>query len=65
MEAMNVEQAAEYLGVCAGTVRKLIKSDAIPSMKVSGRVILRKKYLDEWIEQKMQESCKKKGDKPC
>ena len=53
MEAMNAEQAAKYIGVSEGTVRNLIKRRDIPSMKVAGRVVLRKKYLDEWIEQKM------------
>jgi excisionase family DNA binding protein len=53
---MNIEDAATYLGVHPDTVRKLIREKEIPHVRVAGRILLRAKTLDEYMEEQERKS---------
>lgn len=53
LEIMTTEEAASYLRVAPKTVRRLVAAEAIPCIKVTGRLFrFRKATLDAWLEQK-------------
>ena len=51
---MDIEQAAEYLRVSKQLIRKLIKSGDLPSAHVGRRVLLRRKDIDKYIENRIK-----------
>jgi putative molybdopterin biosynthesis protein len=55
-EMMNTKEVARYLGIHEKQVYALIKSERIPSTRVTGKWIFPKKLIDEWIESNAQKS---------
>lgn len=47
---LNIDEAAIYLGVHRDTVRKLIREKELPHVRIAGRILLRPKTLDEYME---------------
>lgn len=52
MKNMNSKEAAEYIGVSVGTLRKYVHEEQLPVLKFPGRRkwTFRKSLVDEWIE---------------
>ena len=48
-QVVGLYQAAEYLGVCYYTMRRLIKEGHIPCRKIGSVYMIRKDALDEYI----------------
>ncbi|MBU1208705.1 MAG: helix-turn-helix transcriptional regulator [Proteobacteria bacterium] len=49
-EIMSTKEVAQYLGIHEKQVYALIKSQRIPSTRVTGKWIFPKKLIDEWID---------------
>jgi excisionase family DNA binding protein len=49
-DKMNINQAAEYLGISVSTVNRKKDEGEIPFSKIGGRVVYSKKELDKWNE---------------
>ena len=49
--ALTIEETAKYLGVSYWLVGQMIRRNEIPHFRVGGRVLLRKKSIDEYMEQ--------------
>ena len=50
--ALNVKQAAQYIGVSERTLWRLKANGDIPHSQIGGRIVFRKKTLDEFLEEK-------------
>ena len=48
---LTIEETAKYLGVSYWLVGQMIRRNEIPHFRVGGRVLLRKKSIDEYMEQ--------------
>ena len=48
---LTIEETAKYLGVSYWLVGQMIRRNEIPHFRVGGRVLLRKKSIDESMEQ--------------
>ena len=48
-ENMNLTTAAQYLGVSAITIRRMLKDREIPAVKIRGRWLFKKNVIDEWL----------------
>lgn len=54
---INIDEAAEYLGVKPATIRSWIKNKAMPSHRVGGKLLkFKKSEIDEWVNR----GCKEK-----
>ncbi len=49
-DAMAVDEAASYLCVSAGQIRKLCNLGRLPHVRLGKRMILHRHKLDQWIE---------------
>lgn len=56
MERFTVKEAAEYLGVSAHSIYKMVREKQIPHFRVRRTILLSKKAIDEWVEQQESES---------
>ena len=48
---LTIEETAKYLGVSYWLVGQMIRRNEIPHFGIGGRVLLRKKSIDEYMEQ--------------
>lgn len=50
---MSTQQAAEYVGVTAATIRQYVHESKMPVLKFPGRKkwLFRKDLIDQWIEE--------------
>ena len=48
---LTIEETAKYLGVSYWLVGQMIRRNEIPHFRVGGRVLNRKKSIDEYMEQ--------------
>lgn len=50
---MSTQQAAEYVGVTAATIRQYVHESGMPVLKFPGRKkwLFRKDLIDQWIEE--------------
>ena len=48
---LTIEETAKYLGVSYWLVCQMIRRNEIPHFRIGGRVLLRKKSIDEYMEQ--------------
>ena len=48
---LTIEETAKYLGVSYWLGGQMIRRNEIPHFRVGGRVLLRKKSIDEYMEQ--------------
>lgn len=47
---INIEEAAEYLGVKTSTIRSWIKKENMPSHRVGGKLLkFKRSEIDEWV----------------
>lgn len=47
---IGIEEAAEYLGVKAATIRSWIKAKGMPFHRVGGKLLkFKKSEIDEWV----------------
>lgn len=54
---MNIDEAAVYLGVSASTVRRWMRDNGLPVLKLQlgGRMLFKKDRLDKWMDEQMGE----------
>jgi excisionase family DNA binding protein len=52
---MTIREAAAYLGVSESTVRRWMKSEGLPGLKLQlgGRLLFKRELIDRWLEEKM------------
>lgn len=52
---LTTKEAAEYLGVCAATVRRYVHEQGLPVLKFrDGRKwLFKREYIDRWMEKRM------------
>lgn len=50
-ETITAREAAEYLGISYWKLLQLVKAGKIPHIRLPGRVLFRRKTLDEWMEE--------------
>ncbi|GLI52204.1 hypothetical protein TSYNTROOL_22900 [Tepidanaerobacter syntrophicus] len=57
---ISIEEAAEYLGVKASTIRTWIKTKGMPSHRVGSKLLkFKRSEIDEWVNNEKCENCKK------
>ena len=56
---LTMKEASEYLGISYWLINQLVRRKQIPCSKVGGRVLFRVQALDEYLNNKEQESLKK------
>ena len=56
---LTMKETAEYLGISYWLVNQLVRRKQIPCARVGGRVLFRVQALDEYLNNKEQESLKK------
>lgn len=56
---LTMKEAGEYLGISYWLINQLVRRKQIPCSKVGGRVLFRVQALDEYLNNKEQESLKK------
>ena len=68
----TVEEAAKYLNVCEGTIRRDINSGELPHLRIRGCIRLPKQVVLDWIEAQTRynwgcvgTTCASTGEKPC
>lgn len=58
-KTLTMKETAEYLGISYWLVNQLVRRKQIPCARVGGRVLFRVQALDEYLNNKEQESLKK------
>lgn len=58
-EIMTAKEVAEYLKIHPFTVRKYAKEDKIPAFKIGTDWRFHKRYIDQWIRDKLAHRTKK------
>ncbi len=48
---LTMEEVAKYLGISYWLVGQLVKRKEIPHFRMGGRVLFRKKAIDEYVEE--------------
>ena len=56
---LTMKEAGEYLGISYWLINQLVRRKQIPCARVGGRVLFRVQALDEYLNNKEQESLKK------
>ncbi len=51
--ALRPREAAEALGVCEKTLRKWMREDALPYLRVDGVVLIPCSSLEHWMEERV------------
>jgi excisionase family DNA binding protein len=51
-EWLSLRELAEYAGVGERTLRRWLRreNDALPAVRVGGKILVRKSQFDEWLE---------------
>lgn len=55
-ETMDVKEAAAYLRVSDWTIYDMVRTKSIAHFRVRSRIFFKKRELDQWINQQMQEA---------
>lgn len=63
-EVMNIRQASQYLGVSSDTLYKYVGEQKIPAFKLGNRWRFKKSKLDQWMEEKSNQTQTKSKQKP-
>lgn len=53
---LTMKEASEYLGISYWLINQLVRRKQIPCARVGGRVLFRVQALDEYLNNKEQES---------
>ena len=56
---LTMKEASEYLGISYWLINQLVRRKQIPCSKVGGKYLFRVQALDEYLNNKEQESLKK------
>lgn len=48
---LTMEEVAEYLGISYWLVGQLVKKNELPHFRVGGRILFRKKVIDNFMEE--------------
>lgn len=48
---LTMEEVAKYLGISYWLVGQLVRKNELPHFRVGGRVLFRKKVIDDFIEE--------------
>ncbi|MFH1857472.1 MAG: helix-turn-helix domain-containing protein [Candidatus Omnitrophota bacterium] len=56
-QLMTVEEVAQYLGIHAMTVYRMLKKTDIPATKLLGKWRFKRDVLDRWLESRMEGRC--------
>ena len=56
---LTMKEASEYLGISYWLINQLVRRKQIPCARVGGRVLFRVQALDEYLNNKEQESLKR------
>ena len=56
---LTMKEASEYLGISYWLINQLVRRKEIPCSKVGGKFLFRVQALDEYLNNKEQESLKK------
>ncbi|GAB6139189.1 helix-turn-helix domain-containing protein [Halanaerobaculum tunisiense] len=59
-ENMTVKDVAKYLNRSETTIYNMLNNGDLPGIKLGGKWIVRKKDLDDFLDQKMQEQIAEK-----
>ncbi|MEK4030742.1 helix-turn-helix domain-containing protein [Pseudobacillus sp. FSL P4-0506] len=56
METLTTKEAAKYIGVSIGTVRKYVHEEGLPVLRFPGRRkwLFKKDLIDQWVEERSQ-----------
>jgi excisionase family DNA binding protein len=54
-EVLDIQQAAEYLGIAADTLYKYAAEGSLPAFKLGNRWRFRLTHINEWIDRKAYE----------
>jgi excisionase family DNA binding protein len=63
-EVMNIRQASQYLGVSPDTLYKYVNEQKIPAFKLGNRWRFKKSKLDQWMEEKSNQTEDRTKRKP-
>jgi excisionase family DNA binding protein len=63
-EVMNIRQASQYLGVSPDTLYKYVNEQKIPAFKLGNRWRFKKSKLDQWMEEKSNQTEVRAKKKP-
>lgn len=55
-ETITAREAAEYLGISYWKLLQLVKAGEIPHIRFPGRILFRRKSLDDWMEEQEMRS---------
>ncbi len=55
-ETITAREAAEYLGISYWKLLQLAKAREVPHVRLQGRLLFRRKSLDEWLEEQEMRS---------
>jgi excisionase family DNA binding protein len=61
-EVMSYKGLSEYLKLSQGTLRHKVMKKQIPFFKIDQSVRFSKKLIDEWLQEHLQKTKKKKSD---
>lgn len=59
--ALSIEEAAEYTGIGRNTLRKLVKWNKIPVLKVGRKVLIKTDMLEKFMEANEGRDLRDKG----
>lgn len=62
-DKMNINQAAEHLGISKSSVNRKKNDGEIPFIKIGGRVVYSKKELNKWNEKNKSTATQTATDK--
>ena len=48
---LTMEEVAEYLGISYWLVEQLVRKNELPHFRVGGRILFRKKVIDNFMEE--------------
>lgn len=60
-QLLSVDEAAEAMSLSDWSIKKLIATGELPSLKVSGRRLIPRKAIDELIERGLSENQERVG----
>ncbi|WP_339321397.1 helix-turn-helix domain-containing protein [Paenibacillus sp. FSL W8-0194] len=55
-QTLNVQEAAQFLGVSAWLIYDMVRRREIPAIRVRNRIFFRKETLLDWMAQSEQEN---------
>lgn len=58
MQRFTVKEAAEYIGVSADSIYKMVREKQIPHFRIRRTILFSKTAIDEWIKEQEANSVK-------